>query len=280
MQMKMMGRLLAAALLSAVAGCGDEAGSPEATSLKTQEAGVAQCVQQFKGVTSCAAGNARLASTTKGLQVSGLVDPNKDGVSSSFAKASQWTQSVDATFADANSIRFSLAARTPDQVVSTLQVASTGDGKTLGVLPTFSGAPGGSAYRVNVYNNGTLVGGGVQPAGLMIRFNNVWELAHILAYFSFSDYDIDIIYFRAKDGVRAESTTAPAPGACMWAMRNQQGQYSVTLANGTTLVGNAVEFVEQLADGQYPYTGFTGIDTRAAAKAYTITSESFVSAAQ
>lgn len=277
MQMKMMGRLLATALLSVVAGCGDEAGSPTANTLKSQEAGVAQCVQQFKGITSCAAGNARLTSTAKGLQVSGLADPNKDGVSSTFAKASQWTQSVDASFADTNSIRFSLAARANDQVVSTLQVSPTGDGKTLSVLPTFSGAPGGSSYRVSVYNNGTYVGGGVQPAGMIIRFNNIWELARILAIFSFSDYDIEI--FRVGNSPRAQAQT-PSPGACVWAINNQLTPLSVTLGDGTTLTGNQVEFVEQIDDGHYPYTGFTGIDSKASAKAYAITSESSVSAAQ
>ena len=275
MQMKMMSRLLAAALLS-VAGCqGDESQMPEDNTLGSQEAAAdTQCVQRFNGITNCATGNARLSSTATGLQVSGLTNAATDGVTGTFARATRWTQNAQVRFGAAQG-GLSLAARAGDQVVGTLQLTPGRDGRSMTALPSFSGAPGGSNYRVNVFNNGTLQGGGQQPAGYMIIIRDWYDLLrYLVAVFSFDNgYDIEIW----KPGATVTSMET-IPGACVWRVRNQQGTFSVQLADGRVLTGNMIEFVEQIDSGHYPYTDFTAIDVKAAAEGFVVTGETFVPA--
>ncbi|WP_163999899.1 hypothetical protein [Pyxidicoccus caerfyrddinensis] len=276
MQMKMMGSLMAAALLS-VAGCqGDESQTTE-DNLGAQEAAAGtQCVNRFDGITNCAIGGARVSNTQAGVAVSNLVDANKDGVSGTFAKATRWTQKVDVKFGAAQA-GVSLAARAGDQVVGTLKMTPGADGTSMAVQPTFSGsgAPGGSAYRMNVYNNGVLQGGTTQPAGSMMIIRDWYDLLRwIIAVYSF-DNGYDIIIW--KPGATAASTET-IPGACVWRVRNERGTFSVQLPDGTVLTGNQVEFVEQIEDGHYPYTDFTAIDVKAAANQFTVLNETFVPA--
>jgi hypothetical protein len=276
MHLKMMSRLLTAALLSVTAGCqGDEAQPTENENASAQESSATQCVRQFEGITHCATGNARLAPTTEGgLQVTGLLDATRDGVSGSFANATRWTQRVDVRFGGTQG-RLSLAARSGTQVVSTLQLTPGADGSSVSMLPRFTGAPGGSDYRVNVYRDGILQGGGTQPAGTALMVRDWYNFLRWLAAISFDDrYDV-IIW---KTGVTASSTTQSIPGACVWRMRNEQGLFTVQLRDGRVVTGNSIEFVEQISSGQYPYTGFTGIDVKATADAYTILSETVIPA--
>ncbi|QSQ24540.1 hypothetical protein JY651_06200 [Pyxidicoccus parkwayensis] len=276
MQMKMMGRLLAATLLSVAAGCqGDESASNNDNALGAQEAAAStQCVQRFDGITSCALGGAQLAPTQEGLKVAGLVDASKDGVSGTFAKATRWTQKVDVKFGTAKA-GLSLAARAGDQTVGTLKMTPLRDGTSMAVTPSFSGAPGGSAYRVNVYNDGVLQGGTTQQPGAMMIIRDWYDLLRwIVAVFSF-DNGYEIIIW--KNGVQAAATET-IPGACVWRMRNERGTFSVQLADGTVLKGNQIEFVEQIEDGHYPYTDFTAIDVNAAANEFNVLGETFVPA--
>ncbi|WP_256445427.1 hypothetical protein [Pyxidicoccus parkwayensis] len=41
---------------------------------------------------------------------------------------------------------------------------------------------------------------------------------------------------------------------------------------------HAAEFIEEVADGAYPYTSFSGIDVKAAASSFAIVGESIVPA--
>ncbi|MCP3140725.1 hypothetical protein [Pyxidicoccus xibeiensis] len=274
MHPKMMGRLLAAALLSVAAGCQGDGTDDAQDALGTQEANAeTQCVQRFDGINSCATGNARLTQSTQGLKVSGLVDATRDGVASRFSNAVKWSQSTDIKFGGPQG-RLELAARSGDQVVSTLKVVPGRDGSSAAILPTFTGSPGGSAYRMSVYNNGVLQGTSTQPAGRMMVFNSWRDLIRwVVANFDFLQYDI-IIW---KNGVQA-SAEQPEVGACAWRMRDTRGTFSVTLDDGRVLTGNEVEFTEVIADGHYPYTAFTGIDVKAAASELTILGESIVQA--
>lgn len=276
MQMKMMGRLMAAALLSVAAGCqGDESAAPADNTLGAQEAAAGtQCVQRFDGITSCGLGNAQLAPTETGIKVAGLADASKDGISGSFAKATRWTQKLDVKFGTAKA-GINLAARAGDQTVGTLQMTPLRDGTSMAVLPSFSGAPGGSAYRMNVYNDGVLQGGTTQPAGSYMIIRDWYDLLRwLVAVYSF-DNGYEIIIW--KPGATAAATET-IPGACVWRMRNERGTFSVQLADGTVLKGNQVEFVEQIEDGHYPYTDFTAIDVKAAANEFTVLGETFVPA--
>ncbi|MCY1021444.1 hypothetical protein [Pyxidicoccus sp. MSG2] len=275
MQMKMMGSLMAAALLSVVGCQGDESQTTE-DNLGAQEAAAGtQCVQRFQGITSCATGNAQMTSTQAGLQVSGLKNAGTDGVSGTFARSTSWTQTAQIKFGAAQG-GMSLAARAGDQTVGTLKLTPSRDGTSMVAQPTFSGsgAPGGSAYRVNVWNNGVLQGGGNQPAGSFMIIRDWWDLLRwVLAVYSFDNgYDIEIY----KPG--ATQSAQYIPGACVWRVQNQLGTFSVQMSDGRVLQGNMVEFVEQIEDGHYPYTDFTAIDVKAAAESFAITGETFVPA--
>ncbi|WP_164001730.1 hypothetical protein [Pyxidicoccus caerfyrddinensis] len=275
MQLKMMGRLFAAALLSVMSGCQGEEPTAANGDAATQESGVeSQCVGRFNGINSCALGNAQLASTEQGLTVGGLRSVKTDGVASSFARASSWTQATEIKFGSTSGA-LQLDARSGAQVVSSLRVTPGRETDTANITPTFSGAPGGSPYRMNVYREGVLQGSSTNPANRMIVFNN-WRdfIRWLVAVADF--YEIDIIW-----GKNGEKPVAPANvGACGWRLRTKGTTFSVTLDDGKVLTGDTVEFVEEIEDGHYPYNGFTGIDVKATAQGLNILSESFVPAAK
>ncbi|MBZ4418971.1 hypothetical protein [Myxococcus sp. RHSTA-1-4] len=275
MHLKMMSRLLAAALLSVTAGCqGNETESPGHENAAAQESSATQCVQQFEGITNCALGNAKLTPTERGLQVDGLTDATRDGVSDSFANATRWTQRVGINFGTEQA-GLSLAARSGTQVVSTFRLTPGADGTSARIQPGFTGSPGGSAYRVNVYQDGVFQGGGSHSPSTEFIILDWRTLRWLLAVLAFDDrYDI-IIW---KSGMASAPSTKSIPGACVWRLRDEQGSFSVRLGDGQVLTGNAIEIVEEIASGHYPYTGFTGMDVTASASEFNILSESVIPA--
>lgn len=267
MRMNLTGRLLAAALLSVAAGCqGDET---ETDTLASQEARAEQCVQRFDGIQSCATGSARLTSTEKGLAVSGLRSAKTDGVASTFSKAVKWSQDTEVKLGAGGSLSF--AARSGDQVVSTLSVTPGREPNTVQLAPRFTGAPGGSPYRMNVYNDGVLTGSSSEPAGLMITFYN-WRDFISWLYMHADFFEIDIWY--VKPGVTGLQTAPANVGACGWRLHTDNNPFTVKLSDGTEVTGDQVEFIEEIEDGHYPYNGFTGIDVKAAAEGFNIVGES------
>ncbi|WP_223633313.1 hypothetical protein [Corallococcus sp. EGB] len=262
MHLKRTGLLLASMLLS-ITGCAGGDDSQATGSLGAQESAASQCVTKFDGISSCALGQARLDAVADGLAVSKLLTP-KDGVSSNFKQAVKWEQRVAMSLGDKGG--YQLSARDGDQVVSTLQVRPGREANTVTMAPTFTGSPGGSAFRMNVYRGGVLQGSTQQPAGFVITFGSWrdflrWAEMH---HFFLSDFDILSL---------TTGSTATNVGACVWRVNAEKNTFTVDI-DGKTVTGDTVEFVETIADGAYPYRHFTGIDTNAVASQYTIRSES------
>ncbi|AKQ64879.1 putative lipoprotein [Myxococcus hansupus] len=271
MQMNFTGRLLAAALLSVAAGCqGDE--TLDSEPLAAQEADAkSDCVQRFDGITNCPTGNAKLRATDKGIQVTGLGDTKADGVASRFTRASSWTQTTGINFGGNNG-SLNLSARSGDQVVSTLNVSAGREPGSVQVTPNFTGAPGGSSYRMNVYRDGQLQGTTTNPAAQRLIFWNWWDfIRYLVAHADF--FQIDIIIW--KNGV-AQMAEPSNVGACGWRLRADDRDFTFQLPDGTTISGDEVEFIEEIESGHYPYNLFTGIDVNASAKEFTILDEKIV----
>ncbi|AEI62841.1 hypothetical protein [Corallococcus macrosporus] len=268
MSIKLTGRLMAAALLSlTAAGCQGEESQPEADALTNQEAPVKQqCVESFAGITSCATGDAKLARTEKGLEVTGLAKATNDGVSSTFAAATQWEQ--QAVFQDLAKAGqgFALAARDGDQVVSSIEVGIGSEPGRVTFRPQFTGTPGGSNYSVYVYSGGHLQARHINR-GLWFPLDASW-------------YDIHIRFTPIHTGFRNHTAFGAndpiSSGACVWAFRSATPGAFTFNFDGRQVSGDYVEFVEEVGDGHYPYTSFTGIDMTAAATALTVQGESIV----
>ncbi|MBN8472048.1 hypothetical protein JYJ95_36560 [Corallococcus exiguus] len=262
MHLKMTSRLLAAAFLSLVAGCqGEPTQSPEGSQSATLSA-KADCVQRFDGITTCAKGNASLAATEKGVQVNGLKSLKTDGVSSTFNDAITWSQDAQIRIGSASG-GLALAARDGDQVVSTLRI-TPGNDRQVSVEPGFTGSSSG-AFRMNVYNNGRLVGSSPQPQAMIITFYSWWAfLDWYYWHWGFFSY-------------RTTSTggNVGMDGACGWRLNVANTTFSVKLADGKEVVGDTVEFIEEIGDGAYPYRHFSGIDVNASATGFLVTGESF-----
>jgi hypothetical protein len=260
MPMKMTGRLLATALLSITAGCqGGASQAPGNENPGTQKAGAEQCLERFDGITNCALGDAKLTPTEEGIQVEGLTEGEGNGISGTFPAATGWTQNIMMQLGAEG--RFTMAARSGDQVVGTLQLRPGEEPGSMAILPSFSGAPGGSSYRLNVYRDGELLGGSNQPP------RNEIYVHHYDIYYP-------VWYSNGFENLRV----GPTPGACVWSLQNERGTFSVTLDDGTELTGDRLEFVEQIEDGHYPYTDFTSIDVTATAERFLVLNETFVPA--
>jgi hypothetical protein len=267
MTSKMTGRILAAAFFSlTAAGCqGEEEQTPAGDSLATQEAKAEQqCIEGFGGIKNCATGRASLARDAKGIAVSGLADVKTDGFSSEFSKATSWNLTADLGGVGAKGQGLTLAARDGAQVVSSIRVGIGAQRDQVFFAPSFTGSPGGSAYRMNVYQNGRLVLG--QHYEIDYSVGGWWYNLHI----GLTRIDIGFKNHTSIDALDPITT-----GACMWTFRGAPGAFSID-ANGKKISGDYIEFIEEVADGAYPYTSFSGIDVKAAASGFNIVGESIV----
>ena len=258
MRNKWAGSLLAVAFLG-LTGCQDESlADSSAPSLDTQAARASStCVNRFSGIQSCALGGAKLISTEEGLNVSGLRDPKSDGVSSNFDKAVRWSQQASIGQFDT----FALAARDGSQVVSTLQVAYSKDANEFTLTPGFTGSPD-STFTVNVYRDGVIQSSS-GPFNKWVRIKGDW------IYISWTAWSFWQV---------VPSPTNPHPqnvGACVWGVGAARGNTFTLEVDGSEVVGDSIEFVENIKEGAYPYHEFTGIDVRGSAAGYTVLGESF-----
>ncbi|NOK38291.1 hypothetical protein HMI49_34340 [Corallococcus exercitus] len=257
---------MAAAFLT-LAGCQGPDDGAQAP-MDTQESQAQGCVSRFNGIQSCATGTAQLTATAEGLQVSGLANPQADGVASRFSDAQGWQQTTRMTLGQGQG-RFSLAARDTDQVVSTLSVTPNSTGTQLTLAPAFTGTAGGSSYRVNVYRDGVYQGGGTQePAARVVIFTD-W-MGNVYMAWGFAN--IDFYHLPFPFAVRKSAAPQAEEGACNWRM-SLKGKTFTTLVNGQQLTGDTLELVEQIGDGAYPYRHFSGIDVKGSASGYTILNE-------
>ncbi|WP_164001839.1 hypothetical protein [Pyxidicoccus caerfyrddinensis] len=258
MRSKWAGCLLAGAFLG-LTGCqGESPANGGEPSLDTQEARAAStCVNQFNGIQSCALGAATLARTEEGLEVSGLRDPKSDGVSSNFDRAVRWSQQA----AIEQFGTFALAARDGDQVVSTLQVAHSKNDNQFTLTPGFTGSSS-ATFTVNVYRDG-VIQSSTGPFNRWIQVKGEWIY---ISWTAWSFYQV------------VPTPTNPHPsnvGACVWGVAAARGSTFTVNVAGKDVVGDSIEFVENIAAGAYPYHEFTGIDVRGSASGYTVLSESF-----
>ncbi|NMO15214.1 hypothetical protein HPC49_01420 [Pyxidicoccus fallax] len=266
MNIHLTGRLLAAALLClTAAGCqGEEPQAPTGGTLSTQEARAEQqCIEGVAGVINCATGNAVLKRTEKGFAVSGLDNVKEDGVSSQFKQpVTSWE--IEAAIGGIGDKRqgLHLAARDGDQVISTLRIGLGTEKDQMVLAPEFTGTAGGSAYRMNVYNNGQLQ---VSTLADMDRFFRPW-------WWDFYWYWWPI-RFGFRNHLSMGSHDPISTGACVWTMSGGYQAFSVEV-DGKLISGDTLELVEEVGDGHYPYTSFSAIDVKAAAKDFTILSES------
>ncbi|CAM3056010.1 hypothetical protein G4177_33240 [Corallococcus sp. ZKHCc1 1396] len=264
MNIRLTSRLMATALLSlTVAGCQGE--EPQTPALSTQEAKAEQqCIEGFEGIKNCATGRAALTRTKEGIAVSGLEDVKTDGISSEIPRATSWEMRPDIGGLGEKGQGLELAARDGDQVVSSLSIGLTGNGDQVVLRPMFTGTPGGSAYRVNLYQNNRFLG--FQHYEPDYGVNSDW-------------YNIHIRFTPIHIGFRNQTSSSffdsISTGACVWSFRGAPGDFTLDV-NGKRLSGDHLEIVEQVKEGHYPYTGFSAIDVKAAARDFTILGESFV----
>ncbi|MBN8469275.1 hypothetical protein JYJ95_22475 [Corallococcus exiguus] len=265
-----MGRLLTATLMGVFAGCQGEPTQQEAKAASTSQEVMAasqDCVKRFDGITHCATGNAKVESTDKGLVVTGLNKPGQDGVVGLMGRAESWRQKSIVDFgASDEGIRF--YGRNEDQVISTLALAPDPSNPEGGMrmLPTFTGSPGGSSYTITVRNQGEMVA--------MMLPNRWWEWSSVQIWAYMDRMRHPEAYFGVEGfGV---TTGVGRVGACIWRMRFQEGAFTVTLEDGKQVVGDEIEFVEQLDDGAYPYSAFTHIGMTGAVDSLTIVDETVV----
>lgn len=268
MNIQLTGRLLATtAFLSLTAvGCqGEEAQTSAGDGLATQEAKATQsCLEGLEGITNCATGNAVLTRTEKGLSVSGLDNVKTDGVSSEFERATNWRMQAFMTGLGEKRQGLVLAARDGDQVVSTLRIAPGAAPGRMGLVPEFTGTPGGSAFHIRLYSNGQLVGS-VFHGGGPLSIPPYWDYD----YPSASQW-----LFGNESSLRNAGTSL---GACSWSMSGAARAFSMEV-KGETITGDSIQFIEVLGEGHYPYTSFSGIDVKAAATSFTILGESITRA--
>ncbi|WP_375743406.1 hypothetical protein NR800_35225 [Corallococcus interemptor] len=265
-----MGRLLTAAMVGVFVGCEGELSKEEARAASASQevtAATRNCVERFEGITHCGTGNAELKATDKGLVATGLTRLEQDGVVGVMGRAESWRQRSIVDFgASDEGVRF--YGRNEDQVISTLSLApdpSNPDGG-MRLLPTFTGSPGGSAYAINVRNQGEMVA--------MMLPHRWWEWSSVQIWAYMDRMRHPDLYFGVEGfGV---TTGAGRVGACIWRVRFQEGAFQVTLEDGRQVTGDEIEFVEQLDDGAYPYSAFTHIGMTGAVNAFTIVDESVV----
>ncbi|RKH74173.1 hypothetical protein D7W81_02460 [Corallococcus aberystwythensis] len=258
-----MGRLLTATMLGVFAGCQAEPSQGSAPGATEQEVAAARnCVQRFPGVTHCATGNATLKSTERGLEATGLTQLGQDGVVGAVGHAEAWRQKAVIDLGAGNE-GVTYYGRNADQVISTITLApEPGVPGGMRLLPTFTGSPGGSAYSITVRDHG-------QPVAMMLP-HRWWEMTsvQIWAYLDRERHP-DWYFFRVVGGGTGEGTE----GACGWRVRFQEGAFQVTLEDGRQVTGDEIEFVEQLADGAYPYSSFTHIGMTGAVDKVTVLEE-------
>ncbi|RKH03041.1 hypothetical protein D7X32_15100 [Corallococcus carmarthensis] len=260
-----MGRLLTATMLGVFAGCQAEPSQESGPKATSQEVTAAtdNCVNRFEGITHCTTGNAALEATDEGLVITGLANQEQDGIVGAVGRAESWRQRSIVDFGEGDKA-VTYYGRNEDQVISTLRMAPDPDHPgVLRLRPTFTGSPGGSTYTVTVRDHG-------EPTAYKLPYGYLDELRMALAEMQRLNR-LAATFSRTEGG---SSLGGDTQGACIWTVRFEEASFQLTLKDGTEVTGDEIEFVEELADGAYPYSSFTHIGMTGAVDKVTVLDES------
>ncbi len=257
MKSRSLSLLLASVFCLGLANCDERTTSPDTSNNGGKTPGVLadNCVNAFAGITSCGVGGATLLSTPSGIMVTGLPPSGTGGVSSSFASAVDWTQSVNLTLPLQGTVNYD--AVSGGQVVSSANVMRIGN-EMLGFQTRFTGSSAGT-YDIAIYDGANYVGGLARQIGGGVTTQPLQPGCWMWRRNSFRSRDL---------------------GRCVWEwVWVQPCRIIFRLPDGTTLLGDRLVFTENIDNGHYPYRNFERIGVRTNASEFQITAESTIPAA-
>jgi hypothetical protein len=244
---------------------------------------LAQDCAEFEGIQHCATGNARLSTTSSGLEVTGFTAT--DGVRIALPGAKAWeigTALKGNAAGNANLSVTAFASGSPNSNMMLQQVGQRFDisarftgsvtsGATAGAKT--AAASTGGTYSALIYNNGVFQGGvGNVPNGaraLYVNYTNVnnpwepepwdpWWDPWWWPWWWWEDTGFGLV---AQTGGCFHTLGASAP-------------ITFHLPDGRQVRGDRVELVEEVTgSGAYPYLSFDAIRVTGTVESLTITSE-------
>ncbi|NMO15212.1 hypothetical protein HPC49_01410 [Pyxidicoccus fallax] len=252
-----------------LAGCqGEPSADGSEASLGTQASKAeSECIEQFKGIKSCALGAAKLDRTEEGLQVTELKDSKTDGLSSQFEGAVQWSQ--DAFVEDFGS--FTLAARDGDQVISTLQVTNMS-------MAGRSASAAGAQFGLTVNFDSPMAGYWINAYSEMGLEFSIQSSTYVPLYIRWNWPGHGLYWHPTFRQVRTAARAAGPEnvGACVWGLSAGKNGPFTLVVDGKEVVATSIEIIENLDKGAYPYNTFSGIDVTGSATRYTVARESVI----
>jgi len=137
-----------------IGGCGQNPMDPSGYTQqgKGKPAGTIATCMNFMQISHCPVGQANLTLTSNSLIVNNLTSPN-NGVLSSFAATSHWSQAAAIDFGTATNTQLTYSTLSSGNELMSLNIQK-GGGNQFSLLPNFTGS---SQYRIQVYNGTALV---------------------------------------------------------------------------------------------------------------------------
>lgn len=263
MRITALNTAFAALVCLAIAGCDGNGTNPNVVENDRGNGGkgpqvLSACVDAFAGIRSCAIGSANLERQGDGLMVTGFDAIGRSGVSSQFADANDWSQSVDFSLAGGRHLKYS--AISDGEAVSTLRLAVNPDGNGFSIDPTFTGSAGTFHYRVDIYNGTSLV------ASLPHRGPGS-PLAHIIGGDGGGGTGC---WVWRNTGFKNEA------GQCIWQLnwRVPCPYVVVEFDDAGPFTTDRIVVTEEREDGHYPYRTFSSIHLTGNPDYYRISGES------
>jgi hypothetical protein len=263
--MKLPGFALAATIAAGIAafvvGCGDMStqadNHPANNHGKTPDDQLMSCTT-FNGLTHCPSGAATLNVTGAKLKVGSFGTSGADGVNIGLNNVREW-EGVFSPYHSGSNNKLFWTASSNGNTVAGLNMIQMGSTDSFKVSAFFTGAPSGSKYKIEVFQDSTYQGGQDSVDG-----NDGSGPSYGTLYVN-SDGKLVFIW----------TASVVSPGACQWQYFTAGGSIrAMKLPNGTPVYGNRFVFTEQLASGQYPYNQFDGVSARGVLDSLTLKSES------
>jgi hypothetical protein len=244
----------------------------------------ADCAE-FEGIQHCAIGNARLSTTSAGLEVTGFRS-SSDGVNIALPGATSWQMGTALKGNAAGNASLSVTAFASGSPNSNMMLQQ--NGQRFDISARFTGAAGGvksvngaktaatttgGTYSALVYNNGVLQGGvGNIPNGARAMYvnhgniNNPWDPE---PWDPWNDPWWWPWWWWNDTGFGLVAQT----GGCFHTL-SSSAPIVFNMPDGRQLRGDRVELVEEVTgSGAYPYLSFDGIRVTGTVESVTITSE-------